>query len=75
MNGAAQLPLFGSQSVHIGRYAPSPSLRTCLMCSVLLALADAFDPCGSCPGWVEPVPSWVLLGERTDEPVTLGEAA
>ena len=61
MTLAAQLPLFGAQSIHIGRYAPIPSQRTCAVCRVLLAVADAMDPCGVCPGWVEPVPPWMTL--------------
>jgi hypothetical protein len=61
----SQLPLFGSQYVHVGRYAPSSSLRTCIMCAVLLVVADEFDPCGACPGWVEPAPPWAVL-DRTE---------
>ena len=61
MNLPAQLPLFGAQSIHIGRYAPIPSQRTCAVCRVLLAVADVMDPCGVCPGLVEPVPSWMTL--------------
>ena len=59
----AQGVLFGRQSVHVGRYAPSPSLRTCVLCAVLLALSAAWDDCDSCPGLVEPAPSWWVLGE------------
>ena len=61
MSLPAQLPLFGAQSIHIGRYAPIPSQRTCAVCRVLLAVADVMDPCGVCPGLVEPVPPWMTL--------------
>ena len=76
MTRTAQLPLFGAQSVHIGRYAPVPSQRTCAVCRVLLAVADVMDPCGVCPGLVEPVPSWMVLeAVETPEPESLGRAA
>jgi hypothetical protein len=52
-----QLPLFGPQSVHIGYRG------YCLMCKVLLALADDLTDCSPCPGWVEPAPPWAVLGE------------
>jgi len=67
-----QLPLFGPQSVHIGRYA---SPRTCLMCKVLLALADDLTDCSPCPGWIEPVSPRAVLGEYRSEPETLERAA
>jgi hypothetical protein len=51
-----QLPLFGSQMVHLG------CRGICLMCGVLLAMAEVYDDCGACPGFVEPVPPWALLG-------------
>ena len=70
-----QLPLFGPQSVHIGRYAPVSSLRVCLMCKVLLALADDLTDCSPCPGWVEPAPASAVLGEYSGESETLREAA
>ena len=65
--GPAQGVLFGRQYIHIGQ-------PTCLMCKVLLALAAVQDH-DDCPGWVVPVPAWVLLPDRTDEPETLREAA
>ena len=72
MNIAAQLPLFGLQYVHIGRYAPSPSLRTCALCRVLLAVC--WD-CDDCPGVVEPAPPWALLAATEEPAETLERAA
>ena len=62
MSPPAQIPLFGAQSVHIG-------LRGyCVACRVLLSLADEFDACGICHGWVETTPAGWVLGEgRPDE--------
>jgi DNA (cytosine-5)-methyltransferase 1 len=51
-----QFRLFGSQMVHLG------CRGTCLMCGVLLSMAEVYDDCGACPGFVEPVPPWALLG-------------
>lgn len=69
MRRPVQLSLFGSQYVHIG------FCGYCVMCKVLLSLADDLAPCGNCPGWVKPAPPWALL-TATGEPVLeLGRAA
>ena len=58
------------QSVHLGHRG------YCLMCKVLLSLAEAFDACGVCPGWVEPTPAgWVLGDGRPAELERLEAAA
>ena len=67
MTAPTQLPLFGAQMVHVGRRGH------CLMCGVSLAMAEVYDDCGSCPGLVEPVPPWAVLG-AVQEPLELGEA-
>lgn len=69
----AQGVLYGLQSVHVGRYARSPSLRVCALCKVLLAVSATWE-CSTCPGWVEPAPPWAVLGEYTGALETL-EAA
>jgi hypothetical protein len=51
---AGQLPLFGREYVHIGYRGH------CLICRASLAAAAAW-PCDDCPGWVEPVPPWMIL--------------
>jgi hypothetical protein len=52
-----QMPLFGRQMVHVGYRG------TCLMCGVLLSMAQVYDDCGSCRGLVEPAPLWAVLGD------------
>ena len=66
MTRPVQLPLFGAQMVHLGHRG------VCVMCGVLLAMAGIYDDCGSCPGLVEPVPPWMVLG--TAGPAELEEA-
>lgn len=61
MTKPVQLPLFGAQMVHLGHRG------VCVMCGVLLAMAEVYDDCGSCPGFVSPAPPWSLLG--TAEPL------
>ena len=60
-----QIPLFGTQMVHLGHRG------TCLMCGVLLAMAEVYDDCSSCRGFVAPVPPWAVLGaaESPAEPL------
>ena len=64
-----QLPLFGAAYVHLGYRG------TCLMCGVLLAMAEVYDDCGSCPGLVEPAPPWALLGGAEPLPLVAAKEA
>ena len=69
MSRPFQLSLFGAQSIHIG-------LRGyCVACRVLLSLAEVFDPCGVCPGWVEPTPAGWVLGDGRPVELEHREAA
>jgi hypothetical protein len=54
-----QIPLFGAQYVHLAHCG------TCLMCGVLMSMAEVYDDCGTCPGVVAPVPPWAVLGSGT----------
>ena len=64
-----QLPLFGVQYVHLGLAG------VCVMCGVLLAMAEVYDDCGSCPGFVDPAPPWSVLGAAGEAAETLPLAA
>ena len=66
MSASAQLPLFGRQFIHLGRYSRATGFVTCVMCQVSLAMAALYDDCSSCRGWTEPVPPWVVLGALPD---------
>lgn len=57
-----QLPLFGRQYVHLGRYSRTAGFVVCVMCKVSLAIAELYDDCSSCRGFVEPAPPWSVLG-------------
>ena len=67
MTKPVQLPLFGAQMVHVGRWSRRAGLLVCVMCGVSLAMAEAWDDCSSCRGFVAPAPPWSLLG--TAEPL------
>ena len=58
MSRPVQLPLFGPVAVHVSYRG------NCAVCRVSLAVAgawDRWDGCHDCPGWVEPVSSWMVL--------------
>ena len=68
MTKPVQLPLFGAQMVHLGHRG------VCVMCGVLLAVAELYDDCSGCRGFVEPVPPWMVLRGEPG-PAELEEAA
>jgi hypothetical protein len=78
MKPPVQLALFGPASVHLYRWDAAavavPSRGNplgekyrmgalkCAMCGALESFVTDWADCSSCPGFVEPVPPWVLLG-------------
>ena len=73
MSAPVQLPLFGAQGVHLGRWDRTAGLLTCVMCNVSLAMSADWSDCDCCRGLAEPVPSWMVLG-TAGEALKLGEA-
>ena len=85
-----QLALFGPQMVHLFRWDTGavavPSLgnrvgekyrlgaSVCVMCAALESFVTDWADCGSCPGRVEPVPPWAVLG-AAEEPLELWQEA
>jgi hypothetical protein len=57
-----QLPLFGVQAVHVGRYSRRAGFLVCALCGASMAMVATYADCDWCPGFVEPVPPWALLG-------------
>ena len=86
-----QLALFGPQMVHLFRWdagavaVPPRGNRVgekyrmgaskCAMCGALESFVTDWADCSSCPGFVEPVPPWAVLGGSEGTAETLPFAA
>lgn len=62
MTLSGQIPLFGTQYVHLGRYSRAAGFVVCAMCGVSLAMSAVWSDCDCCRGFTEPVPPWAVLG-------------
>jgi hypothetical protein len=69
-----QLPLFGTQAVHLGRYSRRAGFLVCALCGTSMAMVAAYADCDWCPGVTEPAPPYALLGAEA-QPETLPFAA
>ena len=67
-----QLPLFGVQAVHIGRWSRRAGFLVCALCGASMAMVATYADCDWCPGVTEPAPPWALLGaSEVAEPLPL----